>query len=118
MHEPARRIVNVDQQRAARSAVLKPAMLRSVDLHELAHAVPAVAGLMNRPQTLLAVAPQPVRQHPLPDCLPGQVDAMALGELLGGKRRAEVGVVLTNEVQSLAAQPLRIAPVAWTPAPA
>ena len=118
MQEPAGGIVNVDQQRASRSAVLEPPMLRAVDLDQVAHTVPAIARLMNRPETLLAVGPEPVRQHPLPDRLAGQVKAVALSQLLGGKCRAEVGVVLADEAQSLVAQPLRMAPVAWASAPA
>jgi hypothetical protein len=33
-------------------------MLGAVDLHKLAHTVPAIAGLVNRLEPLLAVAPE------------------------------------------------------------
>src|SRR5438105_8082602 len=43
MHQPARRVVDVDQQRALRSARLEPPMVRAVDLDQFANAIPTVA---------------------------------------------------------------------------
>jgi hypothetical protein len=36
LHQPARRIIDETQQRARRTAVLEPGVLRAVDLHLLA----------------------------------------------------------------------------------
>src|SRR3979490_2062257 len=49
MHQPAGGVVNVDEQGALRSAALEPPVLRSVDLDQLAHAVPAIPRLVHGP---------------------------------------------------------------------
>src|SRR4029077_14844658 len=58
MHQPARRVVDIDQQRALRSAPLEPPMLRSVDLDQLANAIPTMPRLMHRPHALPTI-PRP-----------------------------------------------------------
>jgi hypothetical protein len=101
VQEPARGVVDVDEQRALRPTTLKPPMLGAVDLDELAHAVPTMARLMHGLETLLAVLPEPFGQHPLAHRLAGQADSVALSELLGGERRAKVGIATANDRQCL-----------------
>ena len=50
MHQPAGGVVDVDEQGALRSATLEPPVFRSVDLDQLAHAIPPIPRLMHRLQ--------------------------------------------------------------------
>src|SRR4051812_16015691 len=87
-------------------------MLGAVDLHELADAVPAIARLVNGLEPLPPVAPEAVSQHPLPDRLDPEMDAVPLSQLLAGKCRTEVGVVGLDQPQRLRSERRRIAAVA------
>src|SRR5215208_713490 len=82
VHKTARRVVDEHQERALRAAVLEPPMLGAVDLHELADAVPAIARLVHGLEPLPPVAPETVSQHPLPDRLDPEMEAVPLGQLL------------------------------------
>src|SRR4051794_41574733 len=84
-------------------------MLGAVDLHELADAVPAIARLVNGLEPLPPVAPEAVSQHPLPDRLDPEMDAVPLSQLLAGKCRTEVGVVGLDQPQRLRSERRRIA---------
>jgi len=64
LHQPARRIIHKSQQRARRAAVLKPGVLRAVDLHQFAQAIAPPARLMRRGETMPTVLPQPIGDHP------------------------------------------------------
>src|SRR6266851_10417506 len=64
LHQPARRIIAESQQRARRAAVLKPGVLRAVDLHQFAQAIAPPARLMRRGETMPTVLPQPIGDHP------------------------------------------------------
>src|SRR4051812_49590815 len=86
-------------------------MLGAVDLHELAHAVPAVARLVHGLEPLLAVPPEAVSQHPLPDRLDPEMEAVSLSQLLAGECRTEVGVVGRDQSQRLRSERRRIAAV-------
>src|SRR5215218_3999139 len=112
VHETARRVVDEHQERARRAAVLEPPMLGAVDLHELAHAVPAGARLVHGLEPLLAVAPEAVSQHPLPDRLDPEMDAVSLSQLLASEGWTEVGVVGLDQPQRLRSERRRIAAVA------
>src|SRR6202045_5470664 len=57
LHQPARRIIHKSQQRAWRAAILKPGVLRAVDLHQFAPAIAPPARLMRRGETVPAVLP-------------------------------------------------------------
>ena len=118
MHQPAGRVVDEDQQRAGRPAVLEPAVLAAVDLHQLAQAVAAVAGLVDPPAAGLARHPQAGLAHPLPQRLARQPQVVGLGQLLGRERRAEVGVALAHDRERGLAHRSRQAPVARPAAPA
>jgi len=58
VHQPTRRIINEHEQRALRTAILKPPVLAAVDLHQLANAVAPGAGLMDALSPLLTIDPQ------------------------------------------------------------
>src|SRR4249919_2484625 len=118
MHQPARRVVDVDQQRALRYAPLEPPMLRSVDLDQLANAIPTMPRLMNRPHPLPTILPQPGHHHPLPDRLTRKSNAVQFRELLASKRRPEVRIALADDPGHFSPQNPRIGTVAWLPASA
>ena len=63
LHQPAGRIVDEDEQRAGVGAILEPAMLAAVDLHQLAQGLAAQPRLMKR-AALLAGEPQARPRHP------------------------------------------------------
>src|SRR3954454_11220048 len=112
MHEAARRVIDEHEQRALWAAVLEPPMLGPVDLHEFADAVTAVTRLVHGLEPLPSVAPEAVSQHPLPDRLDPEMDAVSLSQLLAGKCRTEVGVVGLDQPQRLRSERRRIAAVA------
>src|ERR1700738_5079048 len=57
LHQPARRVIHESQQRARRTAILEPGVLRAVDLHQFAQAVAPPARLMWRGETMPTVLP-------------------------------------------------------------
>jgi hypothetical protein len=58
-------------------------MLATVDLHQLANPGTPMTRLINPLQTLLAVEPQSVRDHPLANRLAAKNEPMQLAQLLG-----------------------------------
>ena len=96
MHQPARRIVDVDEEGALRSPGLEPPVFRAINLDQLAKAVPTVAGLMNLPCTLAPRGPKPGLDHPLAQRLLGEKYLVFLGELLRRKGRAKVVIALAG----------------------
>src|SRR6266849_6597726 len=73
------RVINISKHGAVRATVLKPEMLRAVDLDQLAKILPPRSGLLNR----LAADQEP----------------MTLEELLARQGGTEVRVMLAHEVQ-------------------
>src|SRR6202008_8999 len=71
LHQPARRVIHESQQRARRTAILEPGVLRAVDLHQFAQAIASPGRLMRRGQTMPTVLPQPVSDHPTAQGLAG-----------------------------------------------
>src|SRR5664280_1036355 len=104
MHQPAGGIVDIDEQGALRPAALEPPVLRSVDLDQLAHAIPARARLVHGPHPGAAILPQTRREHPLPNRLARQVNAVKLRELLRRQRRAKVRVALPDDANHFGTQ--------------
>jgi hypothetical protein len=86
---------------ALQTAALEPPVFRSVDLDQLAHAVPAIPRLVHRPQPGATILPQTRRDHPLPNRLARQVNAVKLRELLRRQRRAKVRVALPDDANPL-----------------
>src|SRR6202040_4165065 len=84
--------------------------------HQFADAVTSTARLVNPLAPLPAIEPQPICNHPLAQCLAGERKAVLSGELLGGERRAEIGVALTHDPQNRRADRLRSLAIARSPA--
>jgi hypothetical protein len=101
LHQIARRVVDVDQQRAARPTAFEPRVVAAVDLDELAVALAAIPRLVRLGYALVPRDPQPSRPHPGPERLPGHADAVQLPELLLGERRAEVSVLVAYDGDDL-----------------
>ena len=116
MHQPAGRVVDKYQQGAWRPAILKPPMLATVDLHQLANALAPRPRLVDA-FALLTIAPQPGFDHPLAHRFPAKGNPMILAQLLGRQRRAKIPVPLANDRQNRAPQRLGLAPVAAATAP-
>src|SRR5674476_101665 len=74
MHQPAGRIVNVDEQGALRTTSLEPPVFRPVDLDQFTHTIATMPRLVNRLQTRPAILPQTGHDHPLPECLARKID--------------------------------------------
>src|SRR5450759_4264842 len=91
-------------------------MFASIDLHQFTDAFAPVTGLVNAFQALLAVEPQPSRDHPCAHRLAAENDPVQLAQLLGRQGRTEIPVALTNDRQRLGAKLLGLAPVAGTTA--
>src|SRR3712207_8062228 len=62
-------------------------------------------------EPLLAVAPEAVSQHPLPERLDPEMDAVPLSQLLASEGWTEVGVVGLDQPQRLRSERRRIAAV-------
>ena len=89
-------VVDVDQERAARTAVLEPGVLATIDLHELAQAFAPVAWLMRRPDPLAPGDPDAGTDQPSPQRFPGHLEIVQPEKLLARQRGAEVDVALAH----------------------
>src|SRR5216110_2310559 len=117
-HEAAGGVVDVDQQRAARAAILEPGVLAAIELDELAEAGPTLPRRIAPAGALGPRDPQAGGTHPAAQRLDGQDEGVLLGELLVGERGPEVGVALANEGQGALLGGGREPAGARTPAPA
>src|SRR5258708_37981997 len=70
LHQATGRVVDVHQERAARSPVLEPGVLAPIDLHELTKALAAVPRLMRRQRLLAPRNPGAGADEPRPQRLP------------------------------------------------
>ncbi|WP_375178121.1 hypothetical protein, partial [Sphingobium yanoikuyae] len=64
MHQFAGRVVNVDEQRAARTAILEPFMIRAVDLDQFATAIPPMTWLIGSGTAGSAILPKGLSGFP------------------------------------------------------
>jgi hypothetical protein len=96
VHQAAGGVVDIDQQRALRTAVLEPPVLGTVDLHQFTEAIAPSAGLMDALQPVFPANPNTGADHPLPQGLDAEIQAVKLGQLLGRQGRAKIGVALTH----------------------
>lgn len=112
MHQPAGGVVDEDQQRAAVGTVFKPEVIGPIDLDELTDAFPPMARLVDPTAPLLAIGPEPGLQHPDPQRLATDEDAVELTKLLGRQRRTKARVPRADQVQRLFLDGRRRAPVA------
>src|SRR3546814_719880 len=104
MHQLAGRIIDVNQQRALRPAILKPPVLRAIELDQLAAAVPAVTRLIGPWAASIAVLPESFLDHPLAQRLVRNGDLVPLGQILDRQGRTEIMVVLADKAENLIAQ--------------
>jgi hypothetical protein len=99
MHQAAGGVVDIDQQRALRTAVLEPPVLGTVDLHQFTETIAPSAGLMDALQPVSPANPNTGTDHPLPQGLDAEIQAMKFGQLLGRQGRTKIGVALTDDGQ-------------------
>src|SRR5215211_962915 len=92
-------------------------MLAAIDLNQLADALAPRTGLVNPFQALLAIDPQPIRDHPLAQRLPTESNPVQLAQLLRRQGRAEIPITLANDRQRRGPKLGGLAPVAGTTAP-
>jgi hypothetical protein len=85
-------------------------MLAAVDLHQLANAIAPRPRLVDA-SALLAIAPQPVSDHPLAQRFPAKGNSMIVAQLLGRQGRAKIPVPLADDRQNRTPQRLGLAPV-------
>ena len=111
LQQAARGVVHVDEQRARRAAVFEPRMLAPVDLDELAETRPPMPRLIGSAVPLCAGNPEPRVDHPPPQRLPRQGNAVLLDELLARQRRTKIGVATSHKLHRLLAQGLGQLPV-------
>jgi len=97
VHQFTGRVVDVDQQRALRAAVLKPPVLRSINLDQLAAAIAAIAWLVRAWPPRVAILPQAGRDHQFAQRLVRNHNAMAFSQILGRERRAKVRIMLAHQ---------------------
>src|SRR6202012_410905 len=82
-------------------AILEPPVFRAVDLDQLANALAPVSRLVDPAAALHAIRPQAGVEHPQPQRLAADDDAVDFAQLLSGQRRAEVGVARLDQLQGL-----------------
>ena len=111
LHQPPRGVVRVrtracdvdeHQQRARITAVLEPAVLAAVDLHQFAELLAAQPRLVKAP-ALLARQPQAGLRHPGAQRLARHRQPVPLRQHLRGQGRAEVGVTLPDQGERVVA---------------
>ena len=87
MHQAASGVVDIDQQGGLQAAVLEPPVLGTVDLHQFTEAIAPSAGLMDALQPVFPANPNTGADHPLPQGLDAEIQAVKLGQLLGRQGR-------------------------------
>src|SRR3546814_1261518 len=93
MHQLAGRIIDVNQQRAVRPAILKPPVLRAIELDQLAAAAPAVTRLIGPWAASIAVLPESFLDHPPAPRLVRNGHLVPLGQILDRQGRTDILVV-------------------------
>ena len=99
VHQAAGGVVDINEQRALRPAILKPPMLGTVELHQLTEAIAPRSRLMDALQPVLTPNPKAGADHPLPQRLDPEIQAVNFRQFLGRQCGAKVGVALTNNGQ-------------------
>src|SRR6201987_95762 len=99
MHQAAGGVVDIDQQRALRTAVLEPPMFGAVDLHQLTKTITPCPRLVDALQSVFSPNPKGGADHPLPQCLDPKVQAMKLAQLLGRQGLTKIGIALAHDGQ-------------------
>jgi len=99
VHQPARGVINEDQQGAGRPPVFKPAMVAAINLDEFADTMPPVPRLVHGRRAQPARNSGPDVHHEPAHRLLGQMDAMQFMQLLASQGWPEIGVPFPDDVQ-------------------
>ena len=91
-------------------------MLGAVDLDQLADALAPITRLVNPAAALHAIRPETGVEHPQPQRLAPDGDAVDLAQLLGGQRRPEIRVARLDQLQGLGLDVGRHLPIAGSAA--
>jgi hypothetical protein len=89
VHQAAGGVVDIDEQRALRTAILEPPMLGTVDLHQLTQTITPCPRLVDALQSVFSPNPKTGTDHPLPQRLDAEVQAMKLRQLLRRQGRTK-----------------------------
>src|SRR3546814_14494021 len=90
VHQLTGRVVDIDEQGALRPAILKPPMLRTVDLDQLAEAVPTIARLIGARAARNTISPDTGLDHQLSQRLARSAVVMTLGQITGCQCRSTI----------------------------
>src|SRR6266446_4495352 len=112
VHQPAGGVVDIDEQGRLRTTVLEPPVLGAVDLHQLPQTITPRPWLMEGFQSVLPPNPNTGADHPLPQRLDAEIQAVKLGQLLGRQGRTKIGVALAYNRQHGLAKHRTQSPVA------
>ena len=74
-------------------------MLGTVDLHQLTQTITPCPRLVDALQPVFSPNPKAGPDHPLPQCLDPEVQAMKLAQLLGRQGRTKIGIALAHDGQ-------------------
>src|ERR1700722_2095710 len=96
MHQAAGGVVDIDEQR---TAVLEPPMLGTVDLHQLTQTITPCPRLVDALQSVFSPNPKTGADHPLPQRLDAEVQAMKLRQLLRRQGRTKIRVAFAHNGQ-------------------
>ena len=116
LHQGAGCVVDEHQQGAATGALLEPLVVAAVDLDELAATRPTAPGLLDPRLSASPGDPQAVLDHPVPERLDRELQAVQLRQLLVGERRAEALVPGADGGERLPAQLRSQPPIAGSAA--
>ena len=112
MHQAAGGVVDIDEQRALRTAALEPPMLGAVELYEFTEAIAPRPRLVDALEPVFSPNPKAGPDHPLPQCLDPKVQAMQLAQLFGRQGRTKIGIALPHDSQHGLAEHRTQSPVA------
>jgi hypothetical protein len=99
MHQAAGGVVDIDEQRALRTAILEPPMPGTVDLHQLTQTITPCPRLVDALQSVFSPNPKTGADHPLPQRLDAEVQAMKLRQLLRRQGRTKIRVAFAHNGQ-------------------
>jgi hypothetical protein len=74
-------------------------MLGTIDLHQLTQTITPCPRLVDALQSVFSPNPKAGADHPLPQCLDPEVQAMKLAQLLGRQGWTKIGIALAHDGQ-------------------
>jgi hypothetical protein len=114
--QPAGGVINEHQKRAGRRPIFEPAMVRTVDLDQLADMLTTMARLLDA-FALRSGQPDSGLPHPAAQRLSRHAHIMTLAQLLGRQRRAKVRIVLPDQPDGVITHDIRQPVVRWSATP-